>query len=78
MSYTWRILRSAVEQEILFPSKEAYKAYIKRLDEKGLTYEVLDETTTAAEEVIAIMRKPYNNNLFLAGRASRKYKKHAA
>ena len=74
MSYTWRVLRSAVEQERLFPSKEAYKAYIKRLDEKGLTYEVLDERTTAAEEVIAIMRKPYNNNLFLAGMESRKYK----
>ena len=34
MGNTWRILKAAVEQEILFPSKNCYKDYVQKLYQK--------------------------------------------
>ena len=48
MGNPWRILKAAVEQEILFPSENCYKDYLTKLDQKNEPYEI----------------KRYNNNLF--------------
>lgn len=65
MAYRWSILRAAVEQEISFPSKSEYERYVKNLNDKGEVFEVGSVENTESGEVIVVMRKRYNNNLFL-------------
>ena len=73
MAYRWKILRAAVEQEILFPSRAEFERYIKTLQDKGQFYEISSVVERESGEVEAIMRKQYNGcavlpnkNLFLA------------
>ena len=69
MSYNWQILRAAVEQEILFPSRKAYEAYIDGLERKGMPYEVLGEHEKLDGSMVVLMRKRYNpQNAFLSGK----------
>lgn len=65
MAYRWSILRAAVEQEIVFPSIAEYERYVKNLNDKGEVFEVSSVKNTENGEVIVVMRKRYNNNLFL-------------
>ena len=67
MAYSWQILRAAVEQEILFPSRKAYEAYIDGLKRKGMPYEIVDDSKKMADgAMVVIMRKRYNpQNAFL-------------
>lgn len=68
MAYRWKILRSAVEQEILFPSKEIYEDYkVKYFVEKHLPFQIVDEKENEDGTYIVIMRKPYNFTEFLPG-----------
>lgn len=68
MAYRWTILKAAVEQEILFPNKACYDAYILSLTIKGEPFEVSSVCENADGTVTATMRKRYNNNLFLGGK----------
>ena len=65
MANKWHILRGSVEQEILFPTKEIYNDYIKRLKNKEEPYEIISEREEKDGSVIVIMRKRYNYNNFL-------------
>lgn len=65
MAYRWKILRSAVEQEILFPSRKNYEDYKADLDKKKEPFEVVCEKDLADGSVVAIMRKRYNYTAFL-------------
>lgn len=66
MSYNWQILRAAVEQEILFPSRSAYEAYIDGLNRKDMPYEVIGEHERMDGSMVVLMRKRYNpGNAFL-------------
>ena len=64
MGNTWRILKAAVEQEILFPSEKCYKDYLAKLNQKNEPYEIIGATINLNGSVVAVMRKRYNNNLF--------------
>ena len=67
MGYNWKILRAAVEQEILFPSRKAFIDYCDALWDKGLPYQVMGEVNNEDGTVTAIMRKRYNpQNEFFA------------
>lgn len=67
MAYNWQILRAAVEQEILFPSRKAYNDYIDSLERKGRPFEVLSADVRPDGSMVVIMRKRYNpQNAFLA------------
>ena len=66
MSYNWKILRAAVEQEIQFPSRKAYEDYIAGLVRTGMPHEVLGEHERLDGTMIVLMRKRYNpQNAFL-------------
>ncbi len=65
MSRSWRILRAAVEQEILFPSKEVFEGYIKKLTDRGEPFEVIGRGQNPDGTYTALMRKAYNYNAFL-------------
>lgn len=66
MAYRWKILRGAVEQEILFPSEKDYEEYLERyFVAKDLPFEIVDEQENEDGTYTVIMRKPYNNNAFL-------------
>ena len=66
MAWSWRILRAAVEQEILFPSRDVFDGYIKSLEKKEEPFEVLTVTDNADGSVTVLMRKRYNpHNAFL-------------
>lgn len=66
MSYNWKILRAAVEQEILFPNRKAYEKYIVGLQRNGMPYEVVSEAEQYDGTMVVIMRKRYNpQNAFL-------------
>lgn len=65
MAWSWRILRSAVEQEILFPSEKGYEAYLEQLIRKEEPFEIVDEQENEDGTMTVIMRKRYNNNKFL-------------
>lgn len=66
MSYRWKILRGAVEQEILFPSEKDYEEYLERyFVAKEVPFEIVDEQEHKDGTMTVIMRKPYNNNAFL-------------
>lgn len=64
MAYKWRILRSAVEQEILFPSETEYENYLAKFERDKIPYEIVDETENEDGTYTAVLRKPYNNNEF--------------
>ena len=64
MAYSWRILRSAVEQEILFPSEAVYEDYLLKLCQKDEPFEIVSEMAKADGSYIVVMRKRYNNNPF--------------
>ena len=66
MGYNWQILRAAVEQEILFPSRKAYNDYIDGLESKGMPFEVISADVRLDGTMVVIMRKRYNpQNKFL-------------
>ena len=66
MAYSWKILKGAVEQEILFPSEKDYEEYLaKYFVAKELPFEIVDEQENEDGTMTVIMRKPYNNNEFL-------------
>lgn len=65
MAYSWKILRGAVEQEILFPSEKGYEAYLEQLIRKEEPFEIVDEHENEDGTMTVIMRKRYNNNEFL-------------
>ena len=66
MAWSWKILRSAVEQEILFPSKKEYEKYIENyFYKKSIPCEVVSEYEQNDGTYIVVMRKPYNNAKFL-------------
>lgn len=66
MAWSWRILRAAVEQEILFPSRVVFDTYIKGLQQKNEPFEVLSASENADGTMTVIMRKRYNpQNSFL-------------
>ena len=67
MGYSWQILRAAVEQEIQFPSRKAYEAYIDGLERKGMPYEIIDDSKKMPDgSMVVTMRKRYNpQNAFL-------------
>ena len=64
MAYKWRILRSAVEQEILFPSEADYESYLAKFHRDEIPYEIVNETENEDGTYTAVLRKPYNNNEF--------------
>lgn len=66
MSNVWKIMRAAVEQEILFPSRKAYNDYIDGLERKGMPFEVIAAEYSDNGTVLVLMRKRYNpQNAFL-------------
>ena len=66
MGRSWRIMRAAVEQEILFPSKEVYDFYIAGLERKQEPFEVLSVVENEDGTLVVLMRKRYNpQNPFL-------------
>lgn len=67
MAYSWKILRASVEQEILFPSKLSFEAYIDMLEQKKEPYQIMKQTDNEDGTVTVTMRKRYNNNIFLEG-----------
>ncbi len=71
MGRQWRIMRAAVEQEILFPSRKVYEAYLLELDQKEVTYEVVRETVTSHDAIVVLMRKSYNFCEFLMSDGSK-------
>lgn len=60
MGYKWQILRAAVEQEILFPNRKVYEAYIDELKRKRMPHEVLGKHERLDGSVVVLMRKRYN------------------
>ena len=65
MAWNWKIQRAAVEQEILFPAKEVYDSYVGKLEKSGEPFEVVSKKQNQDGSITAVMRKRYNNNLFL-------------
>lgn len=66
MANVWKILRAAVEQEILFPSRKAYEAYIDGLQRKGMPFEVIGAEYSDNGTMVVLIRKRYNpQNEFL-------------
>lgn len=60
MGYNWQILRAAVEQEILFPSRKVYEDYINSMKRKGMPHEVIGEHERLDGSIVVLMRKRYN------------------
>lgn len=66
MAWSWKILRAAVEQEILFPNKNVFDTYIEGLRKKKEPFEVLNVIEDGDGTLTVIMRKRYNpQNPFL-------------
>lgn len=66
MARDWHIVRAAVEQEILFPSRKSFDNYINDMTRKGQPFEVWDVKDNEDGTVSAFMRKRYNpQNAFL-------------
>lgn len=64
MGYSWKILKAAVEQEILFLSEKVYEDYLAKLISKKEPFEVVDEQKNEDGTYTVVMRKRYNNNKF--------------
>ena len=60
MAWSWKIIRAAVEQEILFPSQSCFDSYIEGLKKKQEPFEVLDTTENVDGSMTVVMRKRYN------------------
>lgn len=68
MAYSWKIMRAAVEQEILFHTHREYKNYIAGMKRKGIPYQVMGKVAHDDGTVTALVRKRYNpQNAFLEG-----------
>lgn len=66
MAYNWKIIKAAVEQVVLFPSKLAFQAYFTELAKRsGGRYELISKTENDDGTVTVVVRKPYNQNEFL-------------
>ena len=72
MAYRWKILRAAVEQEILFPSAGDFEVYVEGLERKGEPCEVIQKCENADGTVTAILRKFYNKNNYLPFQGERR------
>ncbi len=68
MAYSWKILKAAVEQEILFPSESCFGRYVHDLTVKGEYFEVTSVNHNEDGTITAVFRKRYNNNAFLASK----------
>lgn len=64
MSWSWKIQKAAVEQEILFPSEKVYEDYLAKLIGREEPFEIVDETKNEDGTYTVVMRKKYNNNPF--------------
>ena len=62
---SWTILRTSVEQEILFPSELCFDSYIESLNRKDEPYEIISKIVNEDGTMTVVMRKRYNNNRFL-------------
>ena len=62
-----RILRAAVEQEILFPDAQTLDAYIDKMNNNGIQIEIVSEKENEKDgSLIVVLRKRYNpGNEFL-------------
>ncbi|MEE1504107.1 MAG: hypothetical protein UGF89_07690 [Acutalibacteraceae bacterium] len=60
MNKSWKILKAAVEQEILFPNQEALNKYLTHLGNKGLAHELVTEHQNADGTISVVLRKRYN------------------
>ena len=66
MAWSWKILRAAVEQEILFPSADIFDKYINGLQRKNEPFEISSKVENDDGSLTVIMRKRYNpQNPFL-------------
>lgn len=62
--YEWEVRRAVVEEEIVFPSKEAYRSYLRSLDVRDEPYKVVGESIDGGCYVV-VMRKRYGEYAFL-------------
>lgn len=66
MAWKWKIVRGAVEQEILFPSMDEFERYLQYLDIKRQDYQVISKSKPSNDgSVLVVMRKRYNQNKFM-------------
>lgn len=65
MAWSWKILQSAVEQEILFPSEKCYEDYLALLKTKNEPYRIVSQKKQQDGTMIVVMRKRYNNTKFM-------------
>lgn len=65
MSYSWKILKSAVEQEILFSSEEVYENYLAKYEKERKPYEIVEETERGKEGKIEYAGD--NRNIYRSG-----------
>lgn len=76
MAYNWKIIKAAVEQEILFPNKAGFDSYIRHISQKDFPYEVVDAHSNEDGTFTAIIRKRYNpGNEFFPEKDRRKHGK---
>lgn len=67
MGRNWKILKAAVEQEVLFPNQSCFDTYIKRMEQKNRSCEVLSTIRNQDGSLTVLMRKGYNpGNAFLS------------
>ena len=57
MGCSWNIIKAAVEQVIKFPSNKIFNNYIKKLDSKKYTYEIVYKTLHDDDTLTVVMRK---------------------
>lgn len=60
MAWGWKIIRAAVEQEILFPNRDIYDSYIATLEKREEPFEVLGVCENGDGTLTVVMRKRYN------------------
>ena len=65
MAYSWKIKKAAVEQVIEFPNKKALSNWANNLCKRNKTYEIVCKKQHEDGRIDAVVRIPYNNNLFL-------------
>lgn len=73
MAHSWHIKKAAVEQVIEFPNKEAFSNWADNLCSRKKTYEIVRSKEWADGKIDAVVRIPYNNNLFLGSSDSDLY-----